>query len=276
MTPSLPIIAILVSTFCFFMEYYFPFPWTATTVPFYAKDGFVFLQATYDGAAMYRHSSWTEWFISNLPGVVDSADKNDVKDMKAVHLFSSAGHWRDKPITEVRDVRRGARLGFWGWLLTLHHTVVEVEFDDGHSILCEKNGDTGVWIRHRRMGERMYVRQRYPATNLAFGDFFDQVRECESFSESIERSNCQHFSLEVLQLLERGGWIRHEAPLKLANYDLAVKLRDYGMLDDKLKYKVKEEHAYAQLMRHSMCWGFKGSLTQLFCPWIYRFHLQKV
>jgi len=179
-------------------------------------------------------------------------------------------------IEEIRDLRRNARLGLWGWIFSLQHTVVEVAFEDGQSILCEKNGDTGVWIRHRKFGEQLQVHARYPVKNLSFGMFFDQVKDCESFSESIERSNCQHLSLEIFQALQNGGWIQRE-PLTLANQDVAIQLRDFnGMLDDKLKYKIGNEVVTSQWMRYSMCWGLKGSLSHLFCPWVVQFHLQKI
>jgi len=245
------------------MDYFFPFPWTSASRPFYAHQGLFHVNGI---------TNTGEKLIFRL-ATMEERMKNASTEVSSVKIFTYDGDWKEKPIVEVRDIRRKARLGFWSLVFSLHHTAVELRFDDGGTIICEKNGDTGVWLRHTRLGESFSTYAAYPTPNLTFGSFFTIVRGLDSFHEPIERANCQHLSFEILEALVDNGYIQTKERPRLANHDLALKWRDYGLLDKDLKYEVKSNRVHGELFQKSMCWGLKGAFTRLFCPWIHTFHL---
>lgn len=207
-----------------------------------------------------------------------------------------ADSWR---VSCVEEHCRPARLGMWGWIFRLKHSVLAVHLRRREAgvatsgtggipvppqqdlLYIDKNADIGVGWRRAGIGESFNEAPReghsYPV-DLSVHDFWAAVAATKAFGEAQERSNCQHFVQEALaELAARRHFQAAETTtgfgFTLRNQWVADILRSWGYLDEDFKAPPGQEGG-RQAWRLLMSWDCKAGAMQFFTPWVERFVLR--
>eukprot|EP00927_Polykrikos_kofoidii_P072133 TRINITY_DN68281_c0_g1_i1.p1 TRINITY_DN68281_c0_g1~~TRINITY_DN68281_c0_g1_i1.p1 ORF type:complete len:630 (-),score=86.12 TRINITY_DN68281_c0_g1_i1:15-1691(-) len=214
--------------------------------------------------------------------------------------------WR---VWRVEEHCRNARLGIWGWLFNLKHSVLAVHLrrrslsppgkrasgeektedtdDQKHweaeedVLYLDKNADLGVSWRRAGLCERFSEVPRQGASfatgsqtgGLPLGTFWAAVAATPACSEPQEISNCQHFVREALEELAARGHIDTEGgttQFTLRNQWIACWLRDFGYLDEQLKASPSSDRG-REAYQMLMSWGCKLGAARFASQWIESF-----
>lgn len=193
-------------------------------------------------------------------------------------------HWR---VTHVEEHCRDARLGLWGWIFGLKHSVLAIRMEgrgkggelENDLLYLDKNADIGVAWRRAGFQEKFKEAPREGFSYKLNGhvgpqDLWESVTATDAFKEPQERSNCQHFVTEVLSKLAQEGKITNSGTeFSLRNQFVAEKLRWLGYLDDALKAPPGQETG-RWAWRTFMSWDCKAGAMRFLTPWAIQFALR--
>lgn len=181
----------------------------------------------------------------------------------------------------VAEHCRPARLGFWGWLFRLKHSVLAVRLQCPDAatedlLYLDKNADVGVSWRRAGFLERFAEAPRTGYSwdvDLDVQTFWDAVAATKAFKEAQEVSNCQHFVRECLEELSHRGHLQ-AGNLSLRNQEVADWLHTWGYLDESRKAPDTGSDHARRLFGMAMSWGLKLGAARWGSPWAEHFVLE--